>query len=297
MTDADTHVHPLAIRLLVARLTASPRIAAVTGGPHVTNRTNFLCAMQIIEAASIIGLIRRTQALTGRVGVVAGVLALFRKDAVQAVGGYRGEMATEDIDLSWRLLLAGWLTSYEPAALVGMQVPAQLPALWAQRRRWARGQGEVLRVHFGRVLHPRHWAMWPLALEALASLVWILGLTAFVLLQLIHLIGYSAGIRTSWAGLGLAWGVAIAVVATVQLAFALGSPFPTTAGHHSHSCSARSTRWPTGCSRRSPPCGRRCRRSCAGRPRRASSGTSHGSTCDERFIPFRRDGRTRKRAG
>jgi biofilm PGA synthesis N-glycosyltransferase PgaC len=226
VTDADTHVHPMALRLLVARLTASPRIAAVAGGPHVTNRTNLLCAMQIIEAASIIGLIRRTQALTGRVGVVAGVLGLFRRDAVQAVGGYRGEMATEDIDLSWRLLLAGWLTSYEPAALVGMQVPARLPALWAQRRRWARGQGEVLRVHFQQVLHPRHWEMWPLAFEALASLVWILCLTALVVLQVIHLLGYAAGIRASWPGLGIAWGVAVAVVATVQLLFALRITFP-----------------------------------------------------------------------
>ena len=108
----------------------------------MTNRTNLLCAMQIIEAASIIGLIRRTQALTGRVGVVAGVLGLFRKDAVQAVGGYRGEMATEDIDLSWRLLLAGWLTSYEPAALVGMQVPAGYRPLGAATALGARpGRG------------------------------------------------------------------------------------------------------------------------------------------------------------
>jgi biofilm PGA synthesis N-glycosyltransferase PgaC len=135
-------------------------------------------------------------------------------------------MATEDIDLSWRLLLAGWLTSYEPAALVGMQVPARLPALWAQRRRWARGQGEVLRVHFQQVLHPRHWEMWPLAFEALASLVWILCLTALVVLQVIHLLGYAAGIRASWPGLGIAWGVAVAVVATVQLLFALQITFP-----------------------------------------------------------------------
>src|SRR6478752_2628431 len=198
------------------RAPRNARMLLFTAGP-----TNLLCAMQIIEAASIIGLIRRTQALTGRVGVVAGVLGLFRRDAVQAVGGYRGEMATEDIDLSWRLLLAGWLTSYEPAALVGMQVPARLPALWAQRRRWARGQGEVLRVHFQQVLHPRHWEMWPLAFEALASLVWILCLTAFVVLQAIHLLGYAAGIRASWPGLGIAWGVAVAVVATVQLLFAL----------------------------------------------------------------------------
>jgi len=57
-------------------------------------------------------------------------------------------MATEDIELTWRLLLAGWETAYEPRALVGMQVPPSLRALWAQRKRWTRGQGEVIRVHF-----------------------------------------------------------------------------------------------------------------------------------------------------
>jgi biofilm PGA synthesis N-glycosyltransferase PgaC len=77
VTDADTHMHPLAVRLLVARMAASPLLAAVAGAPHVTNRTRLLCAMQVLEAAAVIGLIRRTQSLTGRVGTVAGVLALF----------------------------------------------------------------------------------------------------------------------------------------------------------------------------------------------------------------------------
>jgi poly-beta-1,6-N-acetyl-D-glucosamine synthase len=141
VTDADTHLHPLAIKLLVARLCRSPLVAAVAGAPHVTNRHNLLCAMQMIEVASIIGLIRRTQALAD-VSVVAGVLGLFGRDPVLAVGGYRAEMATEDIDLSFRLLLAGWHTSYEPNALVGMEVPSTVRALWAQRRRWARGQAK-----------------------------------------------------------------------------------------------------------------------------------------------------------
>jgi biofilm PGA synthesis N-glycosyltransferase PgaC len=92
--DADTHMHPLAPKLLVARLLGSPLNVAVAAGPHVTNRINLLCAMQAIEAASIIGLIRRTSALRGRVGTVAGVLGLFRRAPVLAVGGYRGEMAT-----------------------------------------------------------------------------------------------------------------------------------------------------------------------------------------------------------
>ena len=120
-------------------ITASERTAAA-GAPHVTNRTGLLPALQSLEASSIIGLIRRTHALPGRVGVVAGVLGIFRRDAVLAVGGYDGRMATEDIDLSWRLL-AGWHTQFEPNALVGMEVPTTLQALWAQRKRWAQGQG------------------------------------------------------------------------------------------------------------------------------------------------------------
>ena len=116
VTDADTHMHPRAIRYLVARIESSPVLAAVAGGPHVTNRDGLLCAMQVLESAAIIGLVRRTQSLTGRVGIVAGVLGLFRRDRVLAVGGYDGRMATEDIDLTWRLLMAGWQTAYEPRA-------------------------------------------------------------------------------------------------------------------------------------------------------------------------------------
>ena len=124
VTDADAHLHPQAIRYLVRRMSTSPLLAAVAGAPHVTNRNSLICALQVLEAAAIIGLIRRTQSLTGRVGTVAGVLGLFHRDRVRAVGGYDGAMATEDIDLTWRLLQAGWHSAYEPRALVGMEVPS-----------------------------------------------------------------------------------------------------------------------------------------------------------------------------
>ena len=176
--DADTHVHPAALKLLVARMSRSEMVAAVAGSPHVTNRGRLLLAMQVLEAAAVIGLIRRTQSVTGRVGVVAGVLGLFRRDRVLAVGGYDPRMATEDIDLTWRLLLAGWETVYEPHALVGMQVPSTLPALWAQRKRWARGQGEILHVRFGEASRWRNHRMWLLSFEALASLLWVVALSA-----------------------------------------------------------------------------------------------------------------------
>jgi biofilm PGA synthesis N-glycosyltransferase PgaC len=219
VTDADTHVHPEALKLLVARMETSPMVAAVAGAPHVTNRGRLIQALQVLEAVSIIGLIRRTQSLTGRVGVVAGVLGLFHRERVLAVGGYEPRMATEDIDLTWKLLLAGWHTAYEPRALVGMQVPSSLPALWAQRKRWARGQGEVLNVHLGEVMHWRNRRMWLVSLESLASMVWICALTLSLVLvtldSLFH--GFGAGLL----GFGIAWGIAIAVLAMVQLTVAL----------------------------------------------------------------------------
>jgi biofilm PGA synthesis N-glycosyltransferase PgaC len=219
VTDADTHLHPLAIRLLVARLLRSPRFVAVAGAPHVTNRENLVCSLQVLEAASIIGLIRRTQAVARGVGTVAGVLGLFRRDAVIAVGGYDGRMATEDIDLSWRLLRAGWHTVYEPNALLGMEVPSNLRALWAQRARWARGQGEVLHSHVPQVARWRNRSMWPLVLETLASPIWVLALAvSFALTVLSIVTGHSPHILAY----SLARGIAVALIAMFQLSFALG---------------------------------------------------------------------------
>jgi poly-beta-1,6-N-acetyl-D-glucosamine synthase len=223
VTDADTHMHPHAIRFLVARIESSPVLAAVAGAPHVTNRDGVLCAMQVLEAAAIIGLVRRTQSLTGRVGIVAGVLGLFRRDRVMAVGGYDGRMATEDIDLTWRLLVAGWQTAYEPRALVGMQVPSSLSALWSQRKRWARGQGEVLHAHLREVFRWRNHRMWLLGLESVTSLIWVICLGCSLVLTALNVL---LGQHLGFFGIGLAWGVAISVVATVQLVVAVALSYP-----------------------------------------------------------------------
>jgi poly-beta-1,6-N-acetyl-D-glucosamine synthase len=139
VADAGTHLHQQAINFLVARLARSPLLAAVAGAPRVTNRNNLLCAMQVLEAASVIDVIRRTPSLTGRVGIVAGVLGPFRRDRVRAVGGYDGRMATEDIDLTWKLLPDGWQTAYEPRALVGCRF-LQISALPSSRYGRARSQ-------------------------------------------------------------------------------------------------------------------------------------------------------------
>lgn len=218
VVDADAQLHPQAMRLLVERMQTSPRMAAVAGDPRVTNRGSLLAGLQVLEFSSIIGLIRRSQAIGRNVGTIAGIIGMFRRDAVVDVGGYDPRMATEDIELSYRLLLAGWETDYEPRALIGMEVPIRLGDLWRQRRRWARGQGEVLRAHFGQMMRPRNLHLWPVAGEAMCSLLWLnLSLVAFGLL----VVDWIFGTPISTHGVALAWGISVAVVSLIQLAVAL----------------------------------------------------------------------------
>jgi biofilm PGA synthesis N-glycosyltransferase PgaC len=114
--------------------------------------------------------------------------------------------------------MAGWQTAYEPRALVGMQVPASLRALMAQRKRWARGQGEVLHAHLRTVVRPRNHRMWLLSVESVASLIWVLALAASFVVAIFNWLGDT---NVDVFGFGMAWGCAISVVATIQLIVAL----------------------------------------------------------------------------
>jgi poly-beta-1,6-N-acetyl-D-glucosamine synthase len=218
VADADAHLHREAVKLLVSRMHRHDRTAAVAGMPHVTNRGSLLSGLQVLEFSSIVGLIRRTQALSGRVGTVAGIVGLFRRDAVLDVGGYDPAMATEDIELTWRLLLAGWETDFEPNALVGMEVPVTMRGLWAQRRRWARGQGEVLHTHLRKMARWANRANWLVAVEALGSLLWVMAAALALVLVISDL---AIGQDPTTVTTALAWGIAVAVIAAIQLGVAL----------------------------------------------------------------------------
>src|SRR5206468_2685503 len=99
------------------------KIAAVTGNPRVLNTRTVLARLQAIEFTSTVGVQRRGDAVWGRLMTVSGLCVLFDRRVVQGLHGFAPNMATEDIDLSWRLQLAGYDVVYEPNALFGMEAP------------------------------------------------------------------------------------------------------------------------------------------------------------------------------
>ena len=143
--DADSYLDKEALRWLVRHFTRNPRTGAVTGNPRVLNRTSLLARIQTAEYSSIIGMIKRTQSIWGRLMTVSGVLAAYRLAALVDVNFWSTDSVTEDIDITWKLQRRSWEVHYEPRALVWVLVPETLRGLWKQRLRWSRGGIEVLR--------------------------------------------------------------------------------------------------------------------------------------------------------
>jgi biofilm PGA synthesis N-glycosyltransferase PgaC len=212
--DADAVVDRQILRNLVPHF-SSARVAAVTGNPRVVNRKTLLSKIQLIEFTSIVGLLRRAQRVWGRIQTVSGVIVAFRKIALFDVGLFDPSMATEDIDMSWRLQKRFWDIRYEPRGIVWMQVPETLRAFTKQRKRWAIGLGQVLREHIGILLHRKNLRQWPVAYESIVSILWAF---CFVILTSLWIISYSIGIPPVGAHpIPNFWGMMIATVCITQL--------------------------------------------------------------------------------
>lgn len=171
VTDADVHATPGLLQAIVPHF-AAPRVGAVTGNPRVVNRDSLLKKLQAIEFSSIISVQRRAQRIWGRVLTCSGAIMALRKSALLDVGGFRPEMATEDIDLTWRLQKKFWDVRYAAEAVVWMSVPRNLRELWRQRKRWSRGLAQVLLRHWKVPFVWVYRRLWPVFYESVASIAW-----------------------------------------------------------------------------------------------------------------------------
>ncbi|HEX4996960.1 MAG TPA: glycosyltransferase [Terriglobia bacterium] len=187
--DADAVPDRQLLRKMVPHF-QSARVGAVAGNPRVRNASNLLSRLQAIEFSSVIGLMRRAQRIWGRVMCVSGVVGMFRKSAIADAGMFTPGMATEDIDLTWKLQSRFYDVRYEGAALVWMIVPEDMGVWWKQRKRWALGLGQVLRRHATVFTDWRLRRMQPLYIESALSYLWAL---TFIVVTIFWIFCYAVG--------------------------------------------------------------------------------------------------------
>jgi len=166
--DADSLFQENALLRVVRPFLEDPdRVIAVGGQVRVANGcrvergrvveprlpTNILAAFQVVEylrafVASRLGLSAMNNLL-----ILSGVFSLFRKDVVIEVGGYRGGVVTEDMELVLRLhrrmreQRRPYAVVFLPDPICWTEVPETLGALARQRNRWYRGLIHSLWLH------------------------------------------------------------------------------------------------------------------------------------------------------
>lgn len=218
--DGDALLAPNATAWIVKHFLEDPHVGAVTGNPRIRNRSTLLGKIQVGEFSAIVGMIKRAQRSYGHVFTISGVIAGFRKTALHDVGYWSPDMVTEDIDISWKMQLAGWAIRFEPNALCWVLMPETLKGLWKQRSRWAQGGVEVLLRYFRPLLRWRSRGMWPLYLECCISLSWAFLVVA--MLALVPLDWFSSEPQEALEDLSPHWtSMLLCVTCLIQFAVSL----------------------------------------------------------------------------
>jgi len=85
----------------------------------------------------------------------SGTCGIFKRDAIEGVGGWSPETSAEDLDLSIRLHLKGWRYVYVPTVVCPGEIPVSFNNLRHQQFRWAKGFSECLRKHGRAIVRSR----------------------------------------------------------------------------------------------------------------------------------------------
>jgi biofilm PGA synthesis N-glycosyltransferase PgaC len=113
-----------------------PDVGAVSCNLRAMNsRKNIITRLQDFEYLTSISLGRISQAWWGTLFIVSGGYGVFRKEALQNVGGYDVHTG-EDGDVTIKIRKAGWKIAFAPRSLCLTNVPGSVLSLIRQRLRW-----------------------------------------------------------------------------------------------------------------------------------------------------------------
>lgn len=183
--DADSLIDRNGLRRAIAPFVAHPKETVASGGTVRVANGSTIEGGQVLQARMSDKTLVQLQELeylrafySGRLGlsrlrnllVISGTFGVFRTDIARAIGGYRRDTVTEDLDLVVRIHRYMKDTSREyriefvSEPIVWTQVPESRVALSHQRRRWYRGLLEVLTSNRDMFGKPRYGVVGTVAL-------------------------------------------------------------------------------------------------------------------------------------
>ncbi|MEO9276321.1 MAG: glycosyltransferase [Nitrososphaera sp.] len=163
IVDADTIIGKNALKQLVKGFSSDENVAAIAGNIKVRNRMNWLTWSQALEYVAGIEIIRRAFDFFGSITIVPGALGAFRKKTLEEVGTYHKDTLVEDFDTTVKVLKSGFVIQGSTSATAYTEAPQTLRDFYNQRKRWYRGNLQVLSRHMETLFNPRYAFLYKIA--------------------------------------------------------------------------------------------------------------------------------------
>ncbi|TLX82091.1 MAG: glycosyltransferase [Thaumarchaeota archaeon] len=163
IVDADTIVGRQALKQVVKGFGRDEKVAAVAGNIKVRNRKNWITWCQALEYVAGIEIIRRAFDFFGSITIVPGALGAFKKSTLEEVGTFHNDTLVEDFDATIKVLKSGFVIQGSTTATAYTEAPQSLRDFYKQRKRWYRGNLQVLQRHSETVFNPRYAFLYRIA--------------------------------------------------------------------------------------------------------------------------------------
>lgn len=173
--DADFRPAPDFLTRIVSNFT-NARVGGVQARWAYQNlHENFLTTIQAFLLDSHFNLEQNGRSAAGYFVHFNGTAGVWRKQCIIDVGGWNGDVLTEDLELSYRAQLKGWQIRYDNELSVPSELPANINAFKTQQFRWSKGMAQTARKYLATILRADvdSFKKWHAAFHLLGSLSFV----------------------------------------------------------------------------------------------------------------------------
>lgn len=146
--DADFRPEPSFLKRLLPYFNEEKIGLVQARWGHANKNQNFLTRIQSFLLDTYFTVEQAGRYKSGLLTNFCGTAGIWRKQCIEDAGGWDGAVLSEDLDISYRMQLAGWGIAYDNETVVPAELPSVMEAFKIQQARWTKGMAQVCRKNF-----------------------------------------------------------------------------------------------------------------------------------------------------